>query len=291
MGKRLPPLNSLKAFEAAAKHLSFTKAADELFVTQAAISHQIKLLEDFLGFPLFVRKNRALLLTELGQTYFLDIRNILRKLADVTDNLKQQNKQKILAIKIPQTFGMHWLVPKLSQFKQKHPDIDVRINGASNDEGLLTKEIDVAVYYGRGNWQGLKAERLADANLVILAASSLLQEKPINTFSDLIGHTRLHIHNRDNWQILLEKLNLEQINLQHDPVFSHTFMALQAAIHGQGIVLANEFLAQQEIKSGHLQQVLNVTLPDSKAFFVVYDPNREQDPVITAFRDWVFSSI
>lgn len=290
MSKRLPPLNSLKAFESSARHLSFTKAADELFVTQAAVSHQIKLLEDFLGITLFKRKNRALELTDLGKAYFLEITAILQKLAQVTDKLMAQDNQP-LTISVPQTFGIHWLVPRLSEFNQQYPDIEVRIKGVDQDEGLLNKEVDIAIYYGHGNWENLRVERLAEENLLLLASPRLLAENPIKTKTDLKKHTLIHIHTRDNWQKMANLLQVDELNIQHGPLFSHTFMALQAAIHGQGVVLANKILAQQEIENGHLQIALNTNLRDDKSFYVVNHLNKSNDHQISAFRQWIMQSM
>ncbi|AWX13704.1 transcriptional regulator [Mergibacter septicus] len=290
MIKRLPSLNALKAFEAAARHLSFTKAAEELFVTQAAVSHQIKTLEDFFGFPLFSRKNRTIELTELGKNYFFDVQNLLQKLAIVTDNLKQLNQQKTLSINLPQTFGTQWLVPRLSEFNQLYPEINVKINGLANDEEGLSEDTDIAIYYGKGNWRGLKAERLSEDRLLILASPKLLAEKPILQPKDLAQHTLLHVHSRDNWRQVLAYLEVEK-DLQHSPLFSHTFMALQAAIHKQGVILANQILAVQEIDNGNLVEVLHLEIKDPKAFYLVYRQNRKNDPTLIAFRDWIFNTI
>lgn len=291
MYKRLPPLNSLKAFECAARHLSFTKAADELFVTQAAISHQIKLLEDFLGIELFKRKNRALELTELGRTYFADISKILHKLSESTDKLLMQKNEKHLTISVPQTFGMQWLVPHLSEFSRQYSDVEVRLQGVDQDEGSLDKEIDIAIYYGRGHWDNLQVEKLAEENLLILASPKLLEQIPIHSAEDLKKHVLIHIHTRDNWQNMANYLQLEGMNIQHGPLFSHTFMALQAAIHGQGIVLANKLLAQQEIDNGHLQIVLPINLKDPKSFYVVNHFDKSNNEQIIAFRTWIIQSI
>lgn len=290
LSKRLPPLNALKAFESSARHLSFTKAAEELFVTQAAVSHQIKLLEDFLGLSLFKRKNRALELTDAGQAYFLDITAILHKLAEVTDKLMAEDNRQ-LTISVPQTFGIHWLVPRLSEFNRQYPDIEVRIKGVDQDEGQLTQEVDIAVYYGRGNWQNLQVEPLSEDNLLILASPKLLAKNPIRHKEDLRNHTLIHIHTRENWQNMANYLHLDGLNLQHGPLFSHTFMALQAAIHGQGVVLANKILAQQEIENGNLQTTLNTKLRDSKSFYVVNDLSKMNDYHILAFRQWIIQAM
>lgn len=292
MYKRLPPLNSLKAFECAARHLSFTKAADELFVTQAAVSHQIKLLEDFLGIPLFKRKNRALELTEQGSQYVVQVAEILHKLMEVTAQLRAK-QQPYLTISVPQTFGIHWLVPRLSKFNELYPDIEVRIKGVDQDEGLLNDDIDIdiAVYYGNGKWDHLQVEFLSKAPLLILASPKLLAKKPINEAVDLKKSALIHIHTRDNWQKMAKHLQLSGLDIQHGPLFSHTFMGLQAAIHGQGIVLANAVLAEQEIQNGNLQVVLPTDLPDPKAFYVVNKPNQENNQLITAFRNWIMKEM
>ncbi|BFU60065.1 MULTISPECIES: transcriptional regulator GcvA [Rodentibacter] len=291
MYKRLPPLNSLKSFESAARHLSFTKAADELFVTQAAVSHQIKLLEDFLGVELFKRKNRALELTEFGKIYFADINKILRKLNEATDRLLTLKNDPHLTISVPQTFGIQWLVPHLSEFNRLHPEVEVRLKGVDQDEGLLNKEIDLAIYYGKGDWQNLQVDCLGKENLLILASPELLAKNPIRSKEDLKHHILIHTHTRDNWRAMADYLALDELNIQQGPLFSHTFMALQAAIHGQGIVLANRLLALQEIEQSTLQIVLETGLPDPKSFYVVNQLDRLDDEQIQAFRRWIITAI
>lgn len=291
MYKRLPPLNALKSFESAARHLSFTKAADELFVTQAAVSHQIKLLEEFLGITLFDRKNRFLELTEFGKAYFTDINKILRRLNEATEKLLALKADPNLMVSVPQTFGIQWLVPHLNEFHDLHPEIEVQLKGVDQDEGLLNKEIDIAVYYGRGNWENLQADYLGENNLLILASPKLLAENPIASKEDLKQHTLIHIHTRDNWQAMANYLQLDDLNIHQGPLFSHTFMALQAAIHGQGIALANDILARQEIESGHLQVVLPTELHDPKSFWVVNHLDRIDDERVQAFRSWIIHSI
>ena len=291
MYKRLPPLNSLKAFESAARFLSFTKAANELFVTQAAISHKIKILEDFLGVELFKRKNRALELTEFGKAYYVDITKILHRLVEATDKLLSLKSDKHLTISVPQTFGIQWLVPRLSEFNKLHPDIEVRLKGVDQDEGLLSQDIDIAIYYGRGNWDNLQVDRLVEEKLLVLAAPKLLAEKPIHDYQDLKHHTLLHIHTRDNWQYMADYLPCDELNIQQGPIFSHTFMALQAAIHAQGVVLANRILAQQELDNGNLALVFDTNLRDPKSFYVVNHLDNSSDERIIAFRSWIIQTM
>lgn len=285
--KNLPPLNALKAFEVAARTLSFTKAADELCVTQAAISHQIKLLEDYLGFALFIRKSRALELSHVGSDYFREIRPILQRLAEVTSKLKTREATQYLTIKVPQTFGMAWLVPHLSEFNQLYPQIEVNIQGVDYDESNYIANADVAIFYGKGDWKEVYNQKLLAGKLLILASPQLLARKRLVTFADLAEHNLLHIHNRDNWKHMLSHLNMEKIDIRHGAVFSHTFMALQAALHGQGVVLANSILAQEYVKEGSLVDVFETDISDPKAFYVVCHTEHKNKPEVVAFINWI----
>ena len=201
MSKRLPPLNALRVFDSAARHLSFTKAAEELFVTQAAVSHQIKTLEEFLGLKLFRRRNRSLLLTEEGQSYYLDIKEIFSSINEATRKLLARSAKGALTVSLSPSFAIQWLVPRLSGFNQAYPGIDVRIQAVDREEDKLADDVDVAIFYGRGNWTGLRTDRLYAEYLIPVCAPSLLTgEKPLKTPSDLIYHTRLHDTSRRDWQ-------------------------------------------------------------------------------------------
>lgn len=287
--KKLPPLNALKAFESAARHLNFTKAAEELFVTQAAVSHQIKLLEDFLGVPLFHRKNRLLELTELGLQYFDEIGPLLEQIAGATDRIRQKNSRQILTISVPQTFGMQWLVPRLNAFHEKFPDIEVRIKGVDQDEGLLGKEIDVAIYYGSGKWENVQSIRLVESPLVILASPKFLEKQPLVEPKDLIGKTLLHVFSRNKWKRTIEHFGLTaELDVeQSGSMFSHTFMAIQAAMHQQGIAIANKILAQHELEQGNLIEPFPTGLMDEKAFYVVYPPQMAEHATVQRFVAWI----
>lgn len=177
MSRQLPPLNALKAFEAAARHLSFTKAAEELFVTQAAISHQIKTLEEYLGLKLFRRRNRSLSLTEDGQGYYQEIRSIFSAICDATERLMARNAKGTLTITMPPGFAIQWLVPRLMQFSQLHPEIDVRIKAVDQDEGTLIDDVDLAIYYGDGNWPDLLLYKLHSGYRIPAGDVAILPEK------------------------------------------------------------------------------------------------------------------
>ena len=288
MSKRLPPLNALRVFDAAARHLSFTKAAEELFVTQAAVSHQIKSLEDFLGLKLFRRRNRSLLLTEEGQNYYLDIKEIFSALADATRKLQSRSAKGALTVSLLPSFAIQWLVPRLSSFNAAWPGIDVLIQAVDREEDKLADDVDVAIFYGRGNWPGLKVEKLYAEYLLPVCAPALLSgPHPLKTPADLIHHTLLHDASRRDWQTYTRQLGLNHINVQQGPIFSHSAMVLQAAIHGQGVALANNVMAQTEIEAGRLACPFNDVLVSRNAFYLVCHDSQAEVGKIAAFRQWI----
>lgn len=290
MSRRLPPLNSLKVFEAAARHLSFTRAAEELFVTQAAVSHQVKALEEFLGLKLFRRRNRSLLLTEEGQSYFLDIKDIFTSIAEATDKVLERSEKGSLTISLQPSFAIQWLVPRLADFNAQEPDIDVRIKAVDMDEGSLTDDVDVAIYYGRGKWPGLRADKLYQEYLIPLCSPRLLGgNKPLDSLADLRHHTLLHDTSRKDWKQFVKQHEVEGVNVNHGPIFSHSTMVLQAAAHGQGIALGNNVLAQPEIDAGRLVSPFEEVLVSRNAFYVVCHAKQTDVGRIATFRDWMLS--
>jgi len=289
MSKRLPPLNALRVFDAAARHLSFTRAADELFVTQAAVSHQIKSLEDFLGLKLFRRRNRSLLLTEEGQSYFQDIKEIFSQLTEATRKLQSRSAKGALTVSLLPSFAIQWLVPRLSSFNSAYPGIDVRIQAVDREVDKLADDVDVAIFYGRGNWPGLRVEKLY-AEYLLPVSSPLLRtgDKPIKTPEDLAKHTLLHDASRRDWQTYTRQLGLN-LNVQQGPIFSHSAMVLQAAIHGQGVALANNVMAQSEIEAGRLACPFNDVLVSKNAFYLVCHDSQAELGKIAAFRQWILA--
>lgn len=290
MSKRLPPLNALRVFDAAARHLSFTKAADELFVTQAAVSHQIKSLEDFLGLKLFRRRNRSLLLTEEGQSYYLDIKEIFLALAEATRKLQSRSAKGALTVSLLPSFAIQWLVPRLSSFNAAWPGVDVLIQAVDREEDKLADDVDVAIFYGRGNWPGLKVEKLyAEYLLPVCAPALLAGAHPLKTPADLIHHTLLHDASRREWLAYSRQLGLSQLNVEQCLIFSHSAMVLQAAIHGQGVALANNVMAQTEIEAGRLACPFNEVLESKNAFYLVCHDSQSEVGKIAAFRQWILA--
>jgi LysR family glycine cleavage system transcriptional activator len=281
-------LNAIKAFEAAARHLSFTRAAEELFVTQAAVSHQIKALEDFLGLKLFRRKNRSLLLTEEGQSYFLDIKDIFIELGEATNRLLARSAVGSLTVSMSPSFAIQWLVPRLSKFSEKNPDIDVRIKAVDSDASSLTDDVDVAIYYGQGNWPGLRADKLRNEVLIPVCSPLLLNgPKPLSQPSDLKFHTLLHDSSRQDWQAWFRQCGVTDINVNQGPIFSHSSLVLQAAAHGQGVALGYSVLARPDIKAGRLICPFSEVLVSKDAYYLVCQQNHSEIGKISAFREWM----
>jgi LysR family glycine cleavage system transcriptional activator len=292
MHRRLPPLNALKAFEAAARHLSFTRAADELFVTQAAVSHQIKALEEFLSLKLFIRRNRTLLLTEEGQAYFLELKDIFKNLQDATERLLARGSKGAITVATPPSFASQWLVPRISKFSLAYPDIDVRLKAVDFDEGFLADDIDVAIYYGRGRWSGIQAEKLHTEFLTPLCSPSLFQgSKPLNSLADLKHHVLLHDSSRAIWKMWLKHFNVFGVNVNQGPVFSHSMMVMQAAALGQGIALGNSVLAKPELDAGRLIMPFEEKLESRDAYYLVCHEGQAEMGKIAAFRDWVMNLV
>lgn len=292
MARRLPPLNSLKAFEAAARNLSFTKAAEELFVTQAAISHQIKLLEEHLSMKLFMRRNRSLLLTEEGQSYYLDIKDIFANLYEATEKLLTRGAKGSISIALTPSFAIQWLIPRLSKFSTLYPDIDVKIKAVDFEDNSLTDDVDVAIYYGLGHWQGVHADKLHTEFLVPVCSPLLLNgDKPLKDPIDLKHHTLLHDMSRTNWNEWIKQADVREINVNQGPIFSHSSMVLQAAIHGQGVALGHNILAKPEIESGRLVTPFNQVLISKNAYYLVCREAQIESPKIVTFRSWLLDEV
>ena len=292
MHRRLPPLNALKAFEAAARHLSFTKAAEELFVTQAAVSHQIKALEEFLSMKLFLRRNRTLLLTEEGQAYFLELKDIFKHLQEATERLLAKGSKGAITVAMPPSFASQWLVPRISRFSVEHPDIDVRIKAVDFDEGFLEDDVDVAIDDGKGRWSGVKADKLHTEYLTPLCSPMLFNgPKPLNSLSDLKHHVLLHDLSREAWKNWLKSVGVSGVNVNQGPVFSHSMLVLQAAALGQGIALGNTILARPELDAGRLIMPFEEKVASRDAFYLVCDEAQADLGKIAAFRSWILAQV
>jgi LysR family glycine cleavage system transcriptional activator len=210
MAVPLPSLNGLRAFEAAARHLSFTRAAAELNVTQTAISHQIRRLEEQLGMRLFVRKNRALMLTREAQAYLPSVRAAFEDLRQATERLKQRDRAGLLTVSTTPSLAAKWLVTRVAQFQEAHSGIEVRISASTHLVDFRREEVDMAIRYGHGNWPGLRADWLMTEDIFPVCSPALLTgDKPLRRPEDLAQHTLLHATaSREDWQLWLTAAGL-----------------------------------------------------------------------------------
>jgi LysR family transcriptional regulator, glycine cleavage system transcriptional activator len=289
MSRRLPPLNAVRAFEAAARHLSFTRAAEELHVTQAAISHQIKALEERLGLRLFDRRHRALALTPAGQRYLPGVRAAFERLAQATDQLVGAEARGPVTVSMISSFATKWLLPRLSRFRTAHPEIEVRITTSTQLVDFNRDDVDMAIRYGLGRWPGTDAVRLVSEDIFPVCAPALLKGKPpLRKPEDLAHHTLLHIAGfPEDWQVWLTAAGLTGIDPNRGPQFDMTLLALDAAANGLGVALGRTPLVAHDLVSKRLVKPFELEVPLESAYYVVTPAKRTLTPKVVAFRDWL----
>jgi LysR family glycine cleavage system transcriptional activator len=291
---RLPSLNGLRAFEAAARHLSFTKAAEELNVTQTAISHQIKRLEEELGRKLFVRQNRTLALTAEGRDYLPGIRAAFQDLRLATERLKRKENEHVLTVSTLTSFATKWLVPRLSRFQELHPSIDVRVTTSMALVDFARDGVDVGIRFGHGKWPGLRADWLMADELFPVCSPALLRGKaPLRTPKDLEHHTLLHTTHdmEDDWRMWLTAAGLPaNISKQPGLTFDLQFMTVQAAIDGLGVAIGRTAIVESDIAKGRLVVPFDMALPADAGIYLVCPQAAADTPKIEAFRDWLIAT-
>jgi LysR family transcriptional regulator, glycine cleavage system transcriptional activator len=290
MTTRLPSLNGLRAFEAAARHLSFTQAASELNVTQTAISHQIRRLEEELGIRLFVRKNRALALTPEAREYLPGIRAAFNDLRLATDRLLRKDADNVLTISTLASLAAKWLLPRLSTFQEVHPDIDVRITTSTGLIDFASGDVDAAIRYGRGHWPGLRSEWLmADEMFPVCSPALLTGKRPLRSPEDLRDHALLHnTNNGDDWRLWLTAAGLPpDISKQPGITFDLILMTVQAAIDGMGVAMGRTSYVKDDIAKGRLVVPFDIALPADAGFYLVSPEGTPDSPKLRAFRQWL----
>lgn len=288
MTRRLPPLNAVRAFEAAARHLSFTKAAEELHVTQAAISHQVKSLETYLGLKLFRRLNRALVLTDEGQSYLPPVRRIFDQLYEATNRLSGHDAHGKLTISVLPSFAARWLVPRLGRFIAAHPEIDVRVAPSADLVNFAREDVDVGIRYGRGRYPGLRVDRLMTEDIFPVCSPALLRgPTPLKKPKDLKTHILLHDDDHGDWRTWLLAANAEAVDPTRGPVFTDSSMLIQAAVAGHGVALARGALVADDLGSGHLVRPFELSLPVEFAYYLVCPESIAGRPKVVAFREWL----
>ena len=294
MMTRLPPLNSLRTFEAVARHLSFTGAAHELCVSTAAVSHQIRLLEDHLGAVLFRRSSRALTLTSDGAMLLPEISEAFVRIRHATSQIRRRDVAGSLTIAVPPSFATKWLNPRLPQFWQRSPALEVRVACATKLIDFADSDVDIAIRFGRGRYPGLHSEPLMAAEFFPVCSPALAGGSPRLTVpNDLRHFTLLHdeipaaLPALPSWQTWLDAAGATMVDASAGPRFDASFLTIDMAIAGKGIALALSTLAAGDLVDGRLVRPFACSLKSELAFFIVYPSTSMERPKVKAFRDWL----
>jgi LysR family transcriptional regulator, glycine cleavage system transcriptional activator len=297
--RRLPPLNSLRAFEAAARHLNFERAGDEIAVTASAVGQQVKALEAWLGVPLFVRlPSKGVALTAAGARYAASIAETLDQLDEATARALRPDTSRMLTVSTVPSFASSWLIPRLGSFKLRHPDLDVRVSVAPGRTDFAREDVDLAIRFGRGDYPGLRTDLLMEETYFAVCSAALLNdpERPLNEPSDLRHHTLLHevvdsVPDYITWDGFLAALGVEGIDTSRGPRFPHTFLGLQAAASGQGVALASNVLIGDYLDAGRLARPFPHQVKGSYQYYVVCPEASADKPAIAAFRTWILDEV
>lgn len=305
--RRLPPLGALRAFEAAARHLSFALAAKELHVTPAAVSHQVKALETHLGTRLFIRLARGIELTRGGKTCLPGLKEGFDRMAEAIEQIRVQAESRALAVSMAPSFATRWLAPRLHRFVRARPELDVRIaastrlidptrvSSAASEEqaGSTMDDADIAVRFGSGRYPGFRVWKLLAVSVTPMCSSSLLSgEHPIRTSEDLQHHVLIHDNvefddGRPLWDAWLEAAGVKGGDTSRGLRFNHAMLALEAAADGLGVALGMPVLAAADLAGGRLVRPIALSLPLNFGYHIVCaEETCERDDVV-AFRDWL----
>lgn len=298
MGMRsIAHLNALRAFEASARHQSFSLAAQELNVTPAAVGQLVRTLEDWLGSPLFVRSTSGrarLVTTEVAEQALPDIRAGLERLAVGLERLRSGSAGGVLTVTVSPAFAAKWLLPRIERFQAAWPETDLRLDTSLKPVDFVAQRIDVGVRYGRGLWPGLAAEKLMDEEVYPVCAPALLATATLQAPGDLRGQVLIHDQSVDtstgfaSWQAWLRHAGVQGVPTDRGLRINNSAAVLQAAIDGQGVALARSVMAHDDLAAGRLVRLFpQVRLESALAYYVVYRPECIAQPKVAAFRDWL----
>ncbi len=279
------PLNALRAFEASARHLSLTRAAEELSVTQAAISHQIKSLEDRLGVQLFRRLPRGLVLTDEGQPMVPVLQDAFERIGKLLDRVSGGHVREVLTVGVVGTFAVGWLIPRLDDFRTAHPSVEVRLLTNNNAVDLAADGLDYAIRFGDGAWHATDAVEIMSCELAPLCAPRL-QEK-IAAPEDFLSQTLLRSYRSDEWPAWFRAADLHAPPIS-GPVFDSSVLMVQAAIQECGIALVPLNMFQRELAEGRLVQASPVTISVG-SYWLTRLKSKVETPAMTTFRSWLIA--
>jgi len=290
MSRQLPPLNALKAFEAAARSESFTRAADELCVTQGAVSHQVKLLEATLGIKLFIRERQRLVITDAGREYLNVVRDAFDRIADGTERILRRQNAGVLTVSTSPDFAAKWLGNRLGRFAEAYPGIDLRVSATMHHIDFVREEVDVAVRHGDGNWSGLDAVRLCTEQLFPVCSPKLMGGRNrLTKPSDLLKTPLLHLDDSKAWSQWFDAAGVIDAETSHGLTLNRASMLIDAAVDGQGVALARTTLAAWDLISGRLIRPFDVGLKLTRTYWIVCPKATSTKPKVATFRDWLLA--
>jgi len=286
---RLPPLNALRAFESAARLSSFKRAAEELCVTQGAVSRHIQKLEADLGAALFTRRHRQVLLTKEGADYLVTVRDAFGRISQASANLRTRAEDRMLKVKLPITCAVRWLVPRLARFHGLHPEISVQITTSHDPVDFDRDDIDVAVHYGGHVEQGLAGEKLFGEVLLPICSPKLLaRPPPLKKPRDLANHVLLHsIRRPRDWPQWLEKAGVGDVEGEHSLIFENSSLTYQGVTEGLGLAMAQLALVADDLASGHVVAPFKTRVENDLAYILVYPKVRAGLRKVAGFHAWI----
>jgi LysR family glycine cleavage system transcriptional activator len=294
MRRQLPPLNALRAFEAAARHMSISLAANELRVTPAAISHQIRILEDHVGLPVFMRNGRGLALTDAGSAGLRDLREGFAKLGAAMDAIDSLGEAGVLSVSVAPSFAAKWLLPRLDSFQAAHPEIDVHVSASMELSNFVKDGVDLAIRYGAGHYSDVSVERLLAESVVPVCSPEFLKRRgPFATPADLVEATLLHDDSPDNdpscpnWEMWLSAAGARHIDASRGPRFNQSSLVIEAAVLGRGVALAKTALAARDLRQGRLVQPFPSPVKVDFAYFIVAPRAKLNLPKVSYFIEWL----
>lgn len=289
--RNLPPLNALRAFEATARHLSVKNAAEELRVTPGAVSQMLKALELHLGIKLFQRVNRGIFLTDAGQGYLPAIRNAFRQIGDATRRISGSADTGVLTVSVTPFFAVAWLVPRLKDFQDAHPDIDLQIVTSNVLVDFSRDGVDVAVRHGLGRYPGLRSERVVAVEIVPVAAPTLVAKfgAPA-TSAELTRWPLVQDAERKGWHLWFQSQGIDEIGPPRGPSFDDSGLLLTAVLTGQGAGLLPVAMVAPVIAEGRLVKLADVALLEDFAYYLVYPEASQERLKVAAFRSWIIQA-
>jgi LysR family glycine cleavage system transcriptional activator len=291
MLRRLPPLNALKAFEAAARGKSFTRAADELNVTPGAVSQQVKALEATLGILLFNRERQRLVITEAGREYLAVVGDALDQIAVGTERIVRRQRSSVLTVSVSPDFAAKWLVNRLGRFAETHPEIDLRVSATDQHVDFAREDVDLAIRHGDGTWPELDVVRLYFELLFPVCSPKLIRGRNrVSAPSDLLKFPLLRLGDWKTWNRWFEAAGVAD-PVAHGPVLNRASMLIDAAVDGQGIALARTALAAWDLINGRLVRPIDVCLEMSNTYWIVCPKVTSRIPKIATFREWFLAEV